>query len=282
MSSEEVSSGSLAPCSISFTFWCIVHTQIECVPLTPARTQCFGRSSANLENPIFSCGCFSLKSWYSSVKLHNINRFWTCFRPCSNFTETKSFFPRHQPAAAIILIETNDKITGFLWNGTPLSLTSCFAFRAMKFDAPNSAWILLIDQLLGRTVKTCTLTLFYGAEWNFSLSCFRISLSSLGRPGLSPNIAVSIFTVTISSFLFEYFLVLNFRFVTDVSSKSSKHWLTKCKESYLSSSISSESLGESDTVDGLESGSKPKLEPSESFATFFLQVSQILEPIWAN
>ena len=108
-----------------------------------------------------------------------------------------------------------------------------------------------------------------------------ISLSSLGRPGLSPNIAASIFAVTISSFLFEYFLVLNFRFVTGVSSKSSKHWITKCNESYVSFSIGSESLGESDMVDGLESGSKLKLEPSESFATF-LQVSQILEPIWTK
>ena len=29
---------------------------LACVPLAPAKTQCLGRSSANLENPIFSVG----------------------------------------------------------------------------------------------------------------------------------------------------------------------------------------------------------------------------------
>jgi len=28
------------------------HTHTECVPLAPARTQCFGRDSANLDKPI--------------------------------------------------------------------------------------------------------------------------------------------------------------------------------------------------------------------------------------
>ena len=44
LSSEEVSSHSRTPRSISFTFWCIVYHQLQ-------RKQCLGRSSANLENP---------------------------------------------------------------------------------------------------------------------------------------------------------------------------------------------------------------------------------------
>ena len=133
---------------------------------------------------------------------------------------------------------------------TPFSLTICFAFWAMKLMPQiqlGSYW------LTNFVVKICTLTLFSAVEWNFPLSCWRISLSSFGLSELfclSPNIATSIFAVTISSFLFEYFLVRSFLLVTGISSKSSKHRLTKCNGSYCSSSIVSESLDESDGVHG--------------------------------
>ena len=47
------------------------------------------------------------------------------------------------------------------------------AFWAMKCDAPNSAWISLIDQVLGNTVKICTFTVFCSSfELNWPLSLF--------------------------------------------------------------------------------------------------------------
>ena len=43
-------------CNVSLTFWCIVRTRTQCVPPVPRNTHCFGRSAANLENPIFHLG----------------------------------------------------------------------------------------------------------------------------------------------------------------------------------------------------------------------------------
>ena len=75
-----LSSCSRALRSISFTFWWMVQTHTPWVPLAPTRIQCFGCSSANLENPICCWECFVLKCWYSSLRLHKIRHFWTCIR----------------------------------------------------------------------------------------------------------------------------------------------------------------------------------------------------------
>ena len=46
---------------MGLTFWCLVQTHTECVPMEPGNTHSFGQNSANFENPIFIVGCFSLK-----------------------------------------------------------------------------------------------------------------------------------------------------------------------------------------------------------------------------
>ena len=86
-------SGICIPNIISLTFWCIVHTHTECEPLAPAKMQCLGRSSANLENQIFCLGRFCLNSWYTSPKLLRTSHFWICRRLPSFLTKTKSFLP---------------------------------------------------------------------------------------------------------------------------------------------------------------------------------------------
>ncbi len=48
VSSFGVRSAILPPNIISLTFWWIVQTHTACVPLAPAKTQCFRRRSANL------------------------------------------------------------------------------------------------------------------------------------------------------------------------------------------------------------------------------------------
>ena len=82
------------------------HTYRVCIPLAPARTQCFGLSSANFENPIFSVGCLSLNNWY---KLHRSKRFWTRTLPSACFTEWNIvFLAWHQSADFIILVKLSN------------------------------------------------------------------------------------------------------------------------------------------------------------------------------
>ena len=47
-------------CSISFAFWCIVHTQTVWVPLPPVKIKCFGPESANFEKAYLVAGMILL------------------------------------------------------------------------------------------------------------------------------------------------------------------------------------------------------------------------------
>ena len=53
-------------------FWWALQTKTEWVIFEPARTHHLGLKAQNLENPIFTFGCFSLKAVYNSCKLQRL------------------------------------------------------------------------------------------------------------------------------------------------------------------------------------------------------------------
>ena len=53
-------------------FWWALQTQTEWVIFEPTRTHHLSLKAQNLENPIFTFGCFSLKAVYNSYKLQRL------------------------------------------------------------------------------------------------------------------------------------------------------------------------------------------------------------------
>ena len=54
------------------TFWWALQMQTEWAIFEPVRTHHLGIKAQNFENPIFTFGCFSLKSEYNSYKLQRL------------------------------------------------------------------------------------------------------------------------------------------------------------------------------------------------------------------
>ena len=140
--------GSFKACSINLTFWWIVWTHTEWVSLAPAKMECFGRSSANLEKPILAAGCFSLKFLVELLQIAQNKLFLNVHPfPIWLFNRNEVLHSWHQPAGFITSIEIDNNIylglgNRMAWLGVrsreDAFLTSFLAVRAMKFDTPNS------------------------------------------------------------------------------------------------------------------------------------------------
>ena len=85
-----VKSQSIASTS-STTFWWALQTQAEWVIFEPARTNLLGLKAQNIENPIFTFGCFSMKAVYNSCKLQRLLQVSKVLFMYS-FTQTKILF----------------------------------------------------------------------------------------------------------------------------------------------------------------------------------------------
>ena len=86
------------------TFWWALHTQTEWVIFEPARTHHLGLKAHNLENPIFTFGCFSLKAVYNFCKLQRLLQVGN-FLFMYSFTQTNiELLFRHLPTEIVILI----------------------------------------------------------------------------------------------------------------------------------------------------------------------------------
>ena len=98
-----VKSQSIASTS-NTTFWWALQTQTEWVIFEPARINHFGPKAQNLENPISTFGCFSLKAVYNSWKLQRLLQV-AKFLFMYSFTHTNIFFLlRHLPTEIVIVI----------------------------------------------------------------------------------------------------------------------------------------------------------------------------------
>ena len=166
--------------------------QTAWVPLAPAKTQCFGWSSAYLENPMMWVGNLSLNSWYNSFKLPG-SLFCKCSRFSPSMTETKSFFPRIQAefgASDYMVRKTRELIkqkgilsTPNLKPGHSIAAETCESVCRFYESDEVSCIMPRMLQLLGRTVKTCTKHWFTDSRvevsWqDFALRFLKESLSS--------------------------------------------------------------------------------------------------------
>ena len=98
-----VKSKSIASTS-NTTFWWALQTQPEWVIFEPARTHHLSLKAQNLENPIFTFGCFSLKAVCNSCKLRRLLQV-AKFLFMYSFTHTNIVFLfRHLPTEIAIFI----------------------------------------------------------------------------------------------------------------------------------------------------------------------------------
>ena len=98
-----VKSQSIASIS-NITFWWVLQTQTDWVIFQPARTYHFGLKALNLENPIYTFGCFSLKAIYNSCKFQRLFQV-AKFSLMYSFTHTNIVFLfRHLSTEIAILI----------------------------------------------------------------------------------------------------------------------------------------------------------------------------------
>ena len=105
-----VKSQSIASTS-NTTFWWALQTQTEWVIFEPVRTHHLGLKAQNFEKPIFTFGCFSLKTVYNSFKLQRVLQV-AKFLFMYSFTTLLS---RHLPTEIVIFLNICYQIKCICW-----------------------------------------------------------------------------------------------------------------------------------------------------------------------